>query len=138
MKKLTILILLVQITSCDERFSGTELPKQDKAKRSITSAIWKISTVDVDGVDQTATFEGMTLVFTSTNYTTTKGGALWPPNGEWRFGDMEATYFIRSDGLKVNAEISDDKLVLTFVSTTNSIGGRLSSVKGNYTFKFFK
>jgi hypothetical protein len=135
----TLLILgLLATESCNKRVDDTKSPK-DKTSELLLGAAWNIKTVVADGTDQTTVFNGMTLSFNSTSYTTTNGGALWPSNGEWSYADESGKSLLRSDGLLVTiVDIADNSLSLGLVSTKGSIGGRVNSVSGNYVFTFEK
>jgi PBP1b-binding outer membrane lipoprotein LpoB len=106
----------------------------------LTSSGWKISSVQVDATDQTALFTNMTLSFTATNYTTTKGGVVWPASGTWSFVDNTAKKIKRNDNLEVTiTEITDTTLKLSLTWATGTFGsGRTSSVAGNHIFSFVK
>jgi hypothetical protein len=108
--------------------------------KQLTSSGWKISTVQVDGTDQTALFTNMTLSFTATNYATTKGGAVWPASGTWMFTDGTAKKIKRNDNLEVTiVEITDTSLKLSLSWAAGTFGsGRVSSIAGNHVFSFVK
>src|SRR5690349_8498950 len=46
---------------------------------------WKLQSLQVDGVDKTSLYTGMTLSFTPTTYTTTNGAPVWAASGTWSF-----------------------------------------------------
>ena len=136
----TLLILgLLSIESCNKRSDDNNLSAKDKTSALLLSVPWNVNTVVADGTDQTTVFTGMTLSFNSTSYTTTKGGALWPSNGEWTYADESGKSLLRSDGLLVTIlDISSTSLTLSFISTKGSIGWRVNSISGNYIFTFRK
>src|SRR5882672_8968853 len=49
------------------------------------SGTWKLQTLTVDGVDQSASFPNMTLTFTDAGFTSTNGKDVWPAAGTWSF-----------------------------------------------------
>ncbi len=91
----------------------------------------------MDGADQSGVYKGFTIKFTSTGFTTTNGGAVWPASGTWTFTDATAAVIKRDDGLPINVEVTDTTLkqTLTWTKTTLA-GGRTSSVKGQNVFTF--
>src|SRR6478736_5015726 len=95
--------VMLQFASCkkaDPKPSETEVVKE-----KLTSSTWTIQNVTVDGVDQTSVYQGLTINFTETTYTTTKGGLVWPASGTWSFTDETATTFKREDGIEVGVEV---------------------------------
>jgi hypothetical protein len=114
-------------------------PKDVNTKKLMTN-IWKLNSVQVDAVDKTSLFTGMTLKFTATNYTTTNGGVVWPASGTWTFTDDTATKIKRNDDLVVTIfEITDTSLKLSLSWASGTYGpGRVSSVAGIHTFNFVK
>lgn len=135
---LAIILLLHVLSSCG---GGDPAPSASEiATKQLTSSGWKISTVTVDATDQTALFANMTLSFTATNYTTTKGGAVWPASGTWSFTDNTAKVIKRNDNVEVTiVEISENSLKLSLTWANGTFGpGRAESVAGNHMFSFVK
>lgn len=98
---------------------------------------WKIQSVAVDGIDQTALFAAMTIKFSSTGYTTSGGGVVWPTPGTWNFVDDTATGFFRGDGIQVQLIVSETSLKLSLPWTLATFGGgRASSIAGAHVFTF--
>ncbi len=106
----------------------------------LTSNVWKINSVMVDGTDQTNLFANMTLSFTTSNYATTKGGSVWPASGTWAFTDNAAKTIKRNDNIEIAiTEISDTTLKLSLLWTQRTLGpGRAYSVAGKHVFSFIK
>lgn len=131
---LTAILLLVGCGG-DSSPSASEI-----TTKQFTSSGWKIGSVQVDGTDQTALFANMTLSFTATNYSTTKGGVVWPASGTWTFTDNTAKKIKRNDNLEVTInEISNTSLTLSLGWAAGTFGsGRTSSVAGNHVFSFVK
>jgi hypothetical protein len=101
----SILLSILLLASCG---SDSSPSASEVTTKQLTSSGWKISSVQVDGTDQTALFTNMTLSFTATNYTTTKGGVVWPASGTWSFVDNTAKKIKRNDNVEVTiVEISD-------------------------------
>lgn len=113
--------------------------EQDVVKTKLASSPWTLQSVTVDGVDQTAVYQGLTITFTATTYTTTKGGIVWPASGTWSFTDDTATAIKREDGTEVKVEATDTSLKLTLTWAKTTLGtGRVESVKGLHVFTFKK
>jgi hypothetical protein len=134
---LSILLSALVLSGCngDSSPSAAEI-----TTKQLTANNWKISTVLVDDVVQTSLFTNMTLSFTSTNYTTTNGGPVWPTTGTWTFIDGTGRKIKRDDNVEITIiEISDTTLKISLTWAKNIFGsGRISSVAGNHVFTFVK
>ena len=121
--------------SCDHH-KETEL---ERVNRMLTAAKWTINGVSEDGVDQTASYQKMTLTFTAGSYKVSDGGAIWPSQGAWKLND-DAKSFVREDGLVIQIlKIGESDLSLSFYWPRTTFGpGRLKSIHGNYIFSFGK
>jgi hypothetical protein len=129
-------ILLIQ--SCGKSSSNDPSPS-DQMKAILISGKWNLQTVQVDGVDKTTTYSGLTLNFTATNYSTTNGRVIWPATGTWQFSDETGKNITRDDGLPVAiGEATTSKLVLTLTWNKTTLGGRAGSLKGVNVFTFGK
>lgn len=131
-------LLLVVLTNCGG--DDSEQSETDRVEAALRSGTWKVETVSVDDVDQTALYEHLTLTFTKTAYTTTNGANVWPASGGWNFTDDSATTILRDDGVVITvAEATTTKLVLSFDWATTTIGpGRTASTEGEHVFTFRK
>jgi hypothetical protein len=133
------LSLLISLAGC-KGDSAPTISAQDDVKAKLTASAWKIGTVTVDGVDKTSVYPNLTLTFTSTSFTTTNGGVVWPASGTWSFTGTDATSVTRNDGMVITideATATSLKLGLTWNKTT--IGpGRAESVSGKHVFSFGK
>src|SRR6478609_1777892 len=95
--------------------------KQEEVKAKLMSPTWKMQSVMVDGTDKTSIYKDLSLKFTTSGFTSTNGGAVWPATGTWSFTDENATAVKRDDGLEVQLqEVTDSslKLALTWSKTT--------------------
>ncbi len=144
--KLSLLFLLAAsiISSCGGGGSDDPDPVPPTAAETntqlLSSGTWKVSSVKVDGVNQTSLFTGFTLNFTSSTYTTTNGDPVWPTSGTWSFTNTEATTVKREDGVIISiSSISSSNFVFTLTWDKATFGsGRTSSVKGTHTFTLSK
>jgi hypothetical protein len=140
-KTLAISIILVAafvfLSGCK---GGDDPTPQEVTTQQLVAPTWKLTSVLVDGVDKTSLFTNMTLKFTTTNYTTTNGGVVWPASGTWTFTDETARKIKRNDNLEVTiTEITEASLKLSLTWATGTFGsGRVSSVAGNHVFNFVK
>jgi hypothetical protein len=137
---LSISILLVTtlfIMSC-----GGDTPPSvaEVTTKKLVSNNWKVSSVQVDGADQTALYTGMILNFDATIFTTTKGEPVWPSSGTWTFTDNTAETIKRNDDLEITiVEVTETSLKLSLDWATGTLGpGRAASVSGNHVFTFEK
>lgn len=144
MKKIIVLLManlfvcgLLFVQSCGKK----DPSPTEQASAILTSGFWKMKTVLVDGVDQTNIYKGLTITFTSSAYTTTNGGQVWPASGTWIFSDNTGKAIIRSDGLPISIPSSTDNntLILKLSWAKTTFGpGRASSLKGENVFTFGK
>lgn len=114
------------------------LPETERIGNLLKSGAWQMLNVTVDGVDQTSLYAGLTLTFTTTSYTTTEGGTVWPASGTWTFADETGTKVTRSDGLEITViEISENSMKLSFTWAKTTLGtGRTSGLSGKHVFSF--
>lgn len=124
---------------------GGDDPAPEKTAAELTTAKltasqWKVGSVTVDGVDQSALFKSFNITFTATSFSTTNGGVVWPSSSNWLFTDANATGFSRNDGITVQLqEITDSSLKMSLAWSKNTLGpGRIESVKGQHVFTMGK
>ena len=128
-----------------------EDPPQQTEKERVTELLtgngqaWKVTTtarVTVDGVDVTDDlFQGFSITFTPTSYTTSGTTPVWPRQDTWQFKDDNATTIVRgSDGKEVTlTAVSETQLKLTLEWTeTTYEGGRKRSLAGKHEFTLAK
>lgn len=139
---LMILALFVLFLSGCGKTDPAPAAQTDAQKNTtlITAGTWALQTVQVDAVDKTTVYKDLKLTFSSTGFTATGGGSVWPATGTWKFADDTGKVITRGDGLSVNlTEVSATKLVLTLTWTKNTLdGGRVESVAGQNVFTFGK
>lgn len=128
------LTFMILFTACSEE----EPAPSDAVLSKLKSKTWKISSVQVDGVDQTTLFAGMTLTFTVKDYQVNPANEIWPASGTWQFSDKEGTVIKRNDGMEITvAEITETSLKLSLQWSKNTFGaGRAASVSGQHLFTF--
>ena len=135
------ILLLVQFSGCSKKSDPTPATPtaQEAVQTKLVANTWKMQSVSVDGVDQTGVYKGLTINFTSSSFTSTNGGAVWPASGSWSFTSADATAIKRDDGIQVTVSATDTtlKLTLTWTKTTFG-GGRVESVKGQNVFSMVK
>ena len=125
------------ISSCEKK---TEISVADAVKAKLTASTWKLKSVDVSGKDQTSVYKGLTLTFTTTSFTTTNGGTVWPVTGTWEFKTPDATAIVRDDKLEVTIqEVTETSLKLALTWSKNTFtSGRVEAVSGAHVFTFSK
>ncbi|MBI1767753.1 MAG: hypothetical protein HYR67_05235 [Bacteroidetes bacterium] len=127
-------ICLVQFSGCKP-----DSPSPQGPTKALMGS-WVLQSALVDNVDQTSTYQGLTLTFTATTYTSTNGKAVWPASGTWTFVSPNGKTIKRDDGLLIDiVEISSTKLKLSFIWANTTLGGgRESSVGGQNVFTLTK
>ena len=116
------------------------VPATEATKKQLTSTMWKVNKVTIDGVNKTEEFEGLTLEFKDNTFMATNGNVVWPANDTWAFTDEKAKSFERGDGVIVNINsVSATALTLSLAWDHDTVGGgRAASVSGKYVFEFVK
>jgi hypothetical protein len=131
-----LIIWLFAFTCCSDE---TPLTTIESATQMLGTQAWKIQNVTIDDVDRTSSFSGLTLEFSSQEYTTTNGHVVWPESGEWSFTNDTAKTILRSDGVVITVDqISDHALILSLNWDQNTLSGRINSIKGHHKFTFAK
>jgi hypothetical protein len=140
---IAFLVACSQFMSCGSGGGDDPAPEKTAAELTtakLTAGQWKVGSVTVDGVDQSALFKSFNITFTATSFSTTNGGVVWPASSTWSFTDANATGFSRSDGITVQLqEITDSSLKMSMAWSKNTLGpGRIESVKGQHVFTMGK
>ena len=140
---IAFLVACAQFMSCGSGGGDDPAPEKTAAELTtakLTASQWKVGSVTVDGVDQSALFKSFNITFTATSFSTTNGGVVWPASSNWSFTDANATGFSRSDGITVQLqEITDTSLKMSMAWSKNTLGpGRIESVKGQHVFTMGK
>ncbi len=132
------MVLFLHLTGCGGSSNGPTA--KEISTQKLIANTWRISTVTVDAVDQTILFTGLTIKFTSTGYTTTNGGVVWPASGTWSFTDEAGKIMKRNDNQEITiTENTDTALKLTLTRAQGSIGpGRAESLAGVHVFNLVK
>jgi hypothetical protein len=131
---LSVLVSIV-LFSCDGK--DTPIPATQRiAKILTTGGAWILEGATVDGVDQLSLYQGLSVSFSETSYTTTNGGIQWPASGTWKFTDGTATVVERNDGLLITLEdVSETRAVISFDwQNTTFDQGRTKSLGGKHQF----
>src|SRR5262245_19902757 len=120
MKKLLVVlnfstvVALLALMAC----GGDEPTKEEQVTQKLTGGtgtsakVWELQSVDVDGVDQTSVYTGLSIQFTDGHFTATNGGPIWPASGTWTFTTSEATIIKRDDGTEIEIVATETKLTL--------------------------
>lgn len=135
-----IMLLIVGLGTLNSCKKDDPQPETERVQQLLVSGNWQIQSVLVNETDQTASFSGLTLSFTATNYSTTNGKIVWPASGTWKFSDNSATKITRDNSLEISLiEVTPTSLRMSFINPTTTIGtGRLSSTSGEHEFHFTK
>ena len=136
-----LLFAVTVLISCSKKNDPEASSQEDDAEKHMTSSLsWKVQTVTIDGVDNTSQYSGFTISFTSSSYTTTNGGVVWPASGSWSFNSTGTppVTIIRNDGKVVQIAATESTVVMTLDWPTTTLGGKMESVKGKYVFTMVK
>jgi hypothetical protein len=132
---LAIIIISLLISACG---GGDKESEKDRTNRLLKSTTWNVSRVTIDGVDKTSDYTGMTLKISDGTYTSTNGGPVWPASGVWKLLDNTTAERDGSETVHIDA-LSETNLTLSLDWQKTTFGqGRLSSIKGAYSFEFIK
>jgi hypothetical protein len=137
------LISLISVAFSFSACDGDDGPSAVEKQMKLLAGTWTMSSVTVDGVDQSSIFDGFKLTFTDTpaTYEPVNGGKVWATGGSFRFNNNDATDFIRSnDGVVVTiTSITENSLVLQMEWNRTTLDlGRIKSIAGNHEFVFSK
>jgi len=134
---LLFVLSLFMLTNCGKE---TPLTEAEKVTAVLASSQWKMNSALVDGTDQSSVYQGLTLNFTATGFTSTNGEPIWPATGTWQFTNDNARAMKRNDGVEVSInESTNSKLVLQMSWSKTTLGsGRINSVGGQHIITFGK
>ena len=123
---------------------GGDGPEPDAQQMFIDklSGHWTVASATRDGVDVVSDFQGFSVTFTSSGYTTQNGGVAWEGSGSWDFSTPPSsdgsTATVTLDGsISVTLTFSNNDQTLTVTFTINETkfgAGRTKSLAGSYVF----
>lgn len=136
------LIFLVTLMACDGGDDGPTLTEAERVTALLIGdatqgTTWSIDNVDVEGIDYTDEFTGLTLQFSEGAITATNGRELFASTDSWSLNEG-ATVITRGDGLQMTInEIMSNQLILEFVVDETIFGnGRSEAVAGRNVLTF--
>ena len=137
-----VLLSLTLYSSCDKAEAVVDiLPTEQELFVIDISKTWDISnqgSITKDGVDITSQFPDFTLTFGNKTYSSSGGLNLWlDGSGTWDFANAETTTPIILEGITMDVTLSSSSVALSFTLGSTPIGGRNSSVSGNYIITGF-
>jgi hypothetical protein len=148
MKSPKFLPLVILIVAAPMLFEcgGSKNPEPSGPDQQLTklSKTWKCTAATLDSQPQTG-YTNMTLTISGTagqatfNYTTTGRPALspWAAAGTFTFDTTDfATSVKRDDGVQVTYSVTATQLQTAFAYSGAGIAGRVSNVKGQWSFTF--
>jgi len=131
---LAIVAISLLINAC----GSDKESEKDRTNRLLKSTTWKLNRVTIDGVDKTNDYTGMTLKISDGTYTSTNGEPVWPASGTWKLIDNTTAERDGSEAVHING-VTETSLTLSLDWQKTTLGeGRLSSIKGAYSFEFIK
>jgi hypothetical protein len=142
--------VIVSYSGCGSK-GGSSETTQDKQFGLLSAQTWKVSTVSLGGIDQSASYPAGTFQLTISgtkgqttfNYACPGRPALspWPSNGTWAFGTDPVTQIIRDKG-------TANELAMTYIVTASTLQinftysgsgyTRVNNVSGQWVFNFTK
>ena len=133
---MAILSGLLMLSNCGSKNSDPTPTEPQRVTSLLETGRWKVQSVMVDGIDQSALFKNFTLSFTDSNFASVNGSVVWPASGTWKFVSDQASSFTRDDGLVVTIQnVSNTQLIISLVWAKTTLGpGRSESVKGTTVF----
>lgn len=133
---LSCLTVLLICSSCKDD-KETKSPVEEQLQTLVNGSPWILAgnTVLKDGFDVSSQFTGFTLTFSESNFSTTNSlPSAWPNAGTWQFVNENPNKIIRGDGVEIDLQLADNKLILNFMVSDPNSGGRGLSVAGEYQF----
>lgn len=130
------LLIVFQLTSCEEDGGDKESSEQINM---LTSATWAHAQVTHDDGDLSDQYENFAIVFTKNpaggfdgTFVVSNGGyAFSESTGLWKFND-DFSRIILDSGKEMNTDVSEDRLLLEFTVAAES--GKFMGTSGNFTF----
>lgn len=127
--------------SDDDGGGGPEPDPQQEFIQKLSGA-WTVASVTRDGVDVISDFQGFSVTFTSSGYTTQNGGVAWENSGSWDFSippssDGSTATVTIDDSISVTLTFSnnDQTLTVSFTIQETKFGtSRTKSLAGSYVF----
>lgn len=136
---------LLTYSGCGKSSDPTPSVADQQLKK--LSAIWKATTVTIDGgaTNPSNAYANFVLTMSGTagnttfDYSSTGRPALspWAASGKFTFGTDAGTTLVRDDNLTVSYSVTDSQLIMTFNYGGNGFS-RVDNVKGNWSFTFTK
>ena len=142
MKKLQYLtpILLVSIILISACGGGEDKETTEEVFMKQITGAWQLRNADFDGKDVSSSFPGMTLTINKNKTMSVQNATppMWKASSSFTLlGSGNDFILNRNDGLIITvSQVSETKLVLTFLYDADAMGGRTSSVTGGFTFEF--
>ena len=141
MKKLQYLtpILLVSIILISACGGGEDKETAEEVFMKQITGAWQLRNADFDGKDVSSSFPGMTLTINKNKTMSVQNDTppMWKASSFTLLESGNDFILNRNDGLIITvSQVSETKLVLTFLYDADAMGGRTSSVTGGFTFEF--
>lgn len=125
---------IIYFSSCGSG-DATLTPNQ-QTEKLLSEQVWEMNSVTIDDVSSNL-YMGLTVSFTSSSYTSTNGGKLWPASGTWTFIGDAGNKIKRDDGLEITVDtINASQMILSFNWATTTSSGRITSLKGLHRMTF--
>ena len=140
-KYLSLLLLVIWLSgifSCNK--GKTEVNPQDQVKTKLKGT-WTIVFATRDNIDVTSDFNGFSITFTETGYSTNGGGVALPVSGAWAFSGEKTDKVVFDGDIDVTLTFSNNdtnlRLEFTIPDTIYDLG-RKEVLGGDYVFELTK
>ena len=132
---LMIIAYIFVYTGCKNKTEDPDPLEVQLEKLMNGNSNWGLGSVEKDGYDVTADFEGFTLKVGQYTYTTQNSlPTAWPASGTWQFSNNDPNKVLRDENTIVDVNLTATQLVLTFSVSGLNTGGRTAGIDGQYVF----
>lgn len=137
---LSVAVAVMLVTSCGDDDSPLT-PQEDRT--ALMLGTWVIESIEIDGLDASANYEGFKIDFAKNDiYTSLNGGQVFRPTGTWRWIGDETTTELQLDvftDVTITSFVIEDNAPEAMTWTFNyAIGGVRAGTNGNYVVTFRK
>jgi hypothetical protein len=131
-----LLMGILLISAC----GGDDKETAEQAFLKQIAGNWRMTKADFDGKDVMASFAGLALSVSTSKAISVQNSIppMWQPSSTFILEKSGSSFALRrNDGLLISVDqVTDTKLILSFLYDAIAMGGRVGSVTGGFTFEF--